>query len=585
METAPLRLLASAAVFLCSHCFFCYADNRGPNYTFVKHATQAPLVSYHDYIIVGGGTAGCPLAATLSQISNVLLLERGGSPYGNRNISRMELQVENLADRSLTSPAQRFVSEDGVINVRARVLGGGTCVNSGFYSRASTQEVRDMDWDARLVNESYQWLEKVVAFEPKLIPWTSALKDGLLEAGVTPYNGFTYDHMYGTKTGGSTFDQTGRRHTAADLLQYADPDTLTVLLRATVQRILFKKGGRRPQAYGVIYKDEMGNMHKAYLKHGSASGIIVSAGALGSPQLLMLSGVGPADHLRSLGIEVVLDQPAVGQGMSDNPMNAVIFPSQQPVEITSVQVVGITRSGSYIESFTGYNYLPALAGNSSGGDGDQQASQRRLGVFRSPRKQRTQQNMVEGADQVSIPDEFSFQGGLLFEKVARPLSQGHLRLKNRNPDENPSVTFNYFMKPEDVQACVEGMKTINRVIESKSFSDFRYSILSVDDLLGVSANFIVNNRPRHGSYDSTTLEQYCKDLVLTMYHYHGGCQVGRVVDHDYKVHGVDSLRVIDGSTFNFSPGTNPQATVMMLGRYMGVKIQNQRLEQKKMKKP
>lgn len=215
----------------------------GPNYTFVKHATQAPRVSYHDYIIVGGGTAGCPLAATLSQISNVLLLERGGSPYGNRNISRMELQVENLADRSLTSPAQRFVSEDGVINVRARVLGGGTCVNSGFYSRASTQEVRDMDWDARLVNESYQWLEKVVAFEPKLIPWTSALKDGLLEAGVTPYNGFTYDHMYGTKTGGSTFDQTGRRHTAADLLQYADPDTLTVLLRATVQRILFKKGG------------------------------------------------------------------------------------------------------------------------------------------------------------------------------------------------------------------------------------------------------------------------------------------------------------------------------------------------------
>lgn len=174
--------------------------------------------------------------------------------------------------------------------------------------------------------------------------------------------------------------------------------------------------------------------------------------------------------------------------------------------------------------------------------------------------------MVDGADQVSIPDEFSFQGGLLFEKVARPLSQGHLRLKNRNPDENPSVTFNYFMKPEDVQACVEGMKTINRVIESKSFSDYRYSILSVDDLLGVSANFIVNNRPRHGSYDTTTLEQYCKDLVLTMYHYHGGCQVGRVVDHDYKVHGVDSLRVIDGSTFNFSPGTNPQATVMMLGR-------------------
>ncbi|CAL9043654.1 unnamed protein product, partial [Musa banksii] len=322
-----------------------------------------------DYIIIGGGTAGCPLAATPSHDSDVLVLERGGSPYGNSNISNLASFIRNLADVSRpTWPTQHFVSEDGVINARARVLGGGTCINAGFYSRASGQEVREMGLDAELAEESYRLVEDVVAFEPQLSEWTSALKDGLLETGVTPYNGFTYEHSIGTKAGGTPFDHYGHRHTAADLLEHADPNSLTVLLRATVQRILFRKrGGQTPQAYGVLYSDEMGGMHEAYVKDGSAGEIILSAGALGSPQLLMLSGVGPSEHLRSFGIEVVLEQPMIGRGMSDNPMNIITVPSQQPVEISSIQVAGITHSGNYIESFTGFNLAASLVHDTSGG--------------------------------------------------------------------------------------------------------------------------------------------------------------------------------------------------------------------------
>lgn len=108
----------------------------------MRDATGSPTTSYYDYIIIGGGTAGCPLAATLSQNASVLLLERGGAPYNNPNITRLSAFGAALSDLSEASPSQRFVSEDGVINARARVLGGGSALNAGFYTRAGTKYVR-----------------------------------------------------------------------------------------------------------------------------------------------------------------------------------------------------------------------------------------------------------------------------------------------------------------------------------------------------------------------------------------------------------------------------------------------------------
>lgn len=215
-----------------------------PSYSFMHQATSAPALSYFDYIIIGGGTAGCPLAATLSQNATVLLLERGGSPYGNPNITNLGAFGRSLSDLSPSSPSQRFISEDGVINARARVLGGGSCLNAGFYTRAEHRFVNDAGWDGRMVNESYRWVEKKVAFEPPMKQWQSAVRDGLLEVGVHPNNGFTYDHLPGTKVGGTIFDGDGHRHTAADLLQYANPGGLTVLLHASVHKILFRVKGK-----------------------------------------------------------------------------------------------------------------------------------------------------------------------------------------------------------------------------------------------------------------------------------------------------------------------------------------------------
>lgn len=92
--------------------------------------------STYDYIVIGGGTAGCPLAATLSRNFGVLVLERGGVPFTNANVSFLRNFHIGLADTSASSASQAFVSTDGVYNARARVLGGGSCINAGFYSRA-----------------------------------------------------------------------------------------------------------------------------------------------------------------------------------------------------------------------------------------------------------------------------------------------------------------------------------------------------------------------------------------------------------------------------------------------------------------
>ncbi|XAR66195.1 hypothetical protein NMG60_11012319 [Bertholletia excelsa] len=555
------RLVGAAILGILLFSASCFSE-KPPYHTFAHDATFAPPVSYYDYIVIGGGTSGCALAATLSDRATVLLLERGDLPYGNPTINNIATFGVTLSDVSPNSPAQQFISTDGVINVRPRVLGGGSCLNAGFYTRAESDFVQRAGWNPQLVNESYKWVERKIVFRPPMLEWQSAVKDGLLEAGVLPFNGFTYDHINGTKFGGTIFDHDGHRHTAADLLEYADPRRIKVYLKATVHRIIFGSNGQpRPRATGVEFRDARGNMHQAFLNKGSLNEIILSAGALGSPQLLMLSGIGPKFHLASLGIELLLDQPMVGQGMSDNPMNGIVIPSPRRVEISLIQVVGITRFGSYVE---------AASGSITDHIGPHGFAQ-----FLEMFANRTGLNDTMLPDKANQFPSRSANAGIILEKVTGPLSTGHLELQSRDPSDNPRVTFNYFQDPQDLQRCVQGMRTVIEVIESRSFSKFRYPGVSVETLISLMLGLPVNVRPRHLSA-AFSLEQFCIDTVMTIWHYHGGCQVRRVVDQNYRVIGVDGLRVIDGSTFDSSPGTNPQATVMMLGRYMGQRILRQR---------
>ncbi|GLJ35804.1 hypothetical protein SUGI_0718900 [Cryptomeria japonica] len=496
-------------------------------YPFMTFDAEKAAARTYDYIVIGGGTAGCPLAATLSQHYSVLLVERGDSPYGNPDTADNKGVFKASGDpNELPYVMQGFVSEEGVQSVRGRVLGGGSAINAGFYSRASSEFIREMEWDEKLVNESYEWVEKLMAFKPdKLFRWNSAVKDALLEAGVFPYNGYTVGHLEGTKFSASTFDNEGRRHTAADLLQYANPDNIVVLLNATATRVLFDSSSGILKANGVELMTSIDNLlYQVFINYLSKwSEVILSTGSIGSPQLLLLSGIGPLEQLDELNITVLLDLNSVGKMIQDPPCTRIILKSAKALEFETPQVVGIIDN-SHVYIWVG-------------------------SYFR-------QQN--------SIDDQYI---GAIFSKVAFPLSRGELRLSSKNPKDNPFVRYNYFSHPFDVQECILAMKVLSNITMTTSIQEFAFNS---------GIQFIGSKLPQN-ILDNDALEIFCKDTTGTLWHYHGGCEVNHVIDKTFQVKGVDGLRVVDNSIFKDSPGTNPQATIMMLGRYAGIRILKERM--------
>ncbi|XP_057797053.1 (R)-mandelonitrile lyase-like [Salvia miltiorrhiza] len=504
----------------------------------VSNATEFPAEDYYDYIIVGGGTAGCPLAATLSEGFRVLVLERGGVPFGFRNLMSRDGFLTTLMEVDAhDSPAQSFTSEDGVPNARGRVLGGSSAINAGFYSRADPDfyNKSGIDWDLRMVNQSYEWVEKAIVFRPELRIWQSAVRDALLEAGIDPYHGFSLDHIVGTKIGGSTFDSSGTRHSAADLLSYANPRNLKVAVHASVERILLAPTAAKQSAIGVIFRDRNGGFHHAMVRDNGE--VLVCAGALGSPQLLLLSGIGPRPYLASWGIPVALHSPYVGRFLYDNPRNGISIVPPVPLDHSLIQVVGITNSGAYLEAAS--NIVPFLSPARP--------------IFIRP----------ASSSYVTV--------ATLMEKIVGPLSAGSLRLASTDVRTNPLVRFNYFSNPTDLELCINGTRRIADVLNTRSMDEFK----AHQWFGGREFRYVGTPLPRDQLNDED-MGEFCRRTVSTIWHYHGGCLMGKVVDRNLRVVGVRGLRVVDGSTFKLSPGTNPQATLLMMGRHFGLKLLRER---------
>ncbi|ONI27612.1 hypothetical protein PRUPE_1G096500 [Prunus persica] len=508
---------------------------------FVYNASDPQLEGTYDYIVVGGGTSGCSLAATLSEKYSVLVLERGTLPTAYPNLLTTDGFVYNLQQEDNgQTPVQRFVSEDGIDNVRGRVLGGTSMINAGVYARAniSFYNQSGIEWDMDLVNKTYKWIEDTIVVRPNWQQWQALAGDGLFEAGVSPRNGFSLDHEPGIRLTGSTFDNNGTRHAADELLNNGDANNLRVGVHATVEKIIFSNRNQlgKPAAVGVQYSDANLQSHQAFIH--SKGEVILSAGTIGTPQLLLLSGVGPESYLSSLKIKVYHDNPYVGQYVYDNPRNFVNILPPKPLKPSYVTKLGITDDFYQCSiSMSNYSTPP-------------------FSLFPSP-------------SYPLPPSSFAH----IVNKISGPLSYGYVTLRSSiDVRVAPNVKFNYFSNPIDLSHCVSGMKNIGDFLRTDSLKPYRAN----PDLPGIDGfNFLGIPLPKNQS-DDASFKTFCQDAVASYWHYHGGCLVEKVVDDGLRVMGIDALRVVDATTFPSMPASHPQGFYMMLGRYMGIKIMQDR---------
>ncbi|KAJ0629080.1 putative (R)-mandelonitrile lyase [Helianthus annuus] len=285
-------------------------------------------------------------------------------------------------------------------------------------------------------------------------------------------------------------------------------------------------------AVGVVYHDSNGKYHEVHVRTDGE--VILSAGAIGSPQLLLLSGLGPTSYLSSLNIPVVREHPFIGQFMADNPRTGVNILLRDSITDLGLRVVGITESGPYIESFSVPPNTPLTS-------------------------------IIPFVGSVAL---FNSSVQIIGGKITRPKSKGSLHLLSAsNVTVSPSVRFNYYNHTEDINQCWNAVEVIRKLLATPTMEEYKFG--------GQDFKFIGLPLPEESS-DYETTASFCRDTLSTYWHMHGGCLPNKVVDSHLKVIGVDSLRVVDASTFFNSPGTNPQATIMMLGRYIGVKMLEER---------